>query len=50
MEGLDPQKTVTQQGKCAGVNPIEKPIGKEHAEWDFAPYMDILKVVSSQRK
>jgi len=28
----------------------ENPSWKEHAEWDFAPYMDILWGVSSQRK
>jgi len=39
----------TQNSGSAGDNPIEKPIEKEHDGWDFAPYMDILAGVSSQK-
>jgi len=35
---------------CAGDKPIEMPIGKEHDDWDSAPYMDILPDVSTQGK
>jgi len=31
-------------------DPLENPSGKEHAEWDFDLYMDILPGASSQRK
>jgi len=31
-----------QNSWSAGGDPLENPIGKEQAEWDFAPYMDIL--------
>jgi len=34
----------------AGGDPLENPSGKEHAEWDFDLYMDILPVAPSQRK
>jgi len=37
--GLDPQEEIPQYN-----NPIEKPIGKEHDEWDFAPYVYIRAV------
>jgi len=38
-----------KNGSAVG-NSIGKPIGIEHAEWDFAPYIDVLPVVSSHRK
>ncbi|XP_037728115.1 uncharacterized protein LOC119559051 isoform X2 [Drosophila subpulchrella] len=34
----------------AGGNPIEKPIGKEHAKWDFAPHMVILPDASKNHQ
>jgi len=37
-----------QNSWSAGGDPLENPSGKEHREWDFAPYMDILPGVSSQ--
>jgi len=34
----------------AGGDPLENPSGKEHSEWDFASYMDILPGAASQIK
>jgi len=33
-----------QNNCCAGGYPPGNPSGKEHAEWDFALYMDILSI------
>jgi len=43
-------RTNPQNSWSAGGDPLENPSGKEHAERDFAPYMDIMPIVSSQRK
>jgi len=40
----------SQNSWSAGGDPLENPSGKEHAEWDFDLYMDILPGASSQRK
>jgi len=42
-------RTNTQNSGSARDNPIEKPIGKEHDEWDFAPYMGIALEVSTKK-
>jgi len=40
----------TAGGWSAWGDLLENFSGKAHAEWNFAPYMDILPGVSSQRK
>jgi len=40
----------SQNSLSAGGDPLENPSGKEHAEWDFEHYMDILPGASSQRE
>jgi len=40
----------SQNSWSAGGDPLENPSGKEHAEWDFDLYMDILPGASSQGK
>ncbi|XP_070852729.1 uncharacterized protein [Drosophila suzukii] len=42
-------KVRKQKSGRAGGDLLEKPSGKECAEWEFAPYMDFLPDVSSQR-
>nr|XP_016936262.1 uncharacterized protein LOC108014610 isoform X1 [Drosophila suzukii] len=42
-------KVRKQKSGSAGGDLVEKPSGKECAEWEFAPYMDFLPDVSSQR-
>jgi len=39
-----------QNSWSVGGDPLENPSGKEHAEWDFALYKNILLGVASQRK
>jgi len=54
--GISPTESNTTTGANpqdsgnAGRDPLEDPSAKEHAEWDFVPYMDILAGVPSQRK
>ncbi|XP_037728699.1 uncharacterized protein LOC119559709 isoform X2 [Drosophila subpulchrella] len=43
-------KVRKQKSGSAGGDLLEKPSGKECAEWEFAPYMDFLPDVSSQRR
>jgi len=40
----------SQNSRSAGGDPPKNPSGKEHAEWDFDLYMDILPGASLQRK
>jgi len=40
----------SQNSWSAGIDPLENLSGKEHAEWDFDLYMDILPGASSQGK
>jgi len=40
----------SQNSWSAVGDPLENPSGKEHAEWDFNAYMDILPGASPQRK
>ncbi|XP_070855245.1 uncharacterized protein [Drosophila suzukii] len=53
--GISPTESNTTTGANpqdsgnAGRDPLEDPSAKEHAEWDFVPYMDILAGVPSQR-
>ncbi|XP_037728705.1 uncharacterized protein LOC119557675 isoform X2 [Drosophila subpulchrella] len=43
-------KVRKQKSGSARGDLLEKPSGKECAEWEFAPYMDFLPDVSSQRR
>jgi len=54
--GISPTGSSSTKGKnlqnswSAGGDPLENPSGKEHAEWAFDLYMDILAGATSQRK